>query len=200
MADGTGRLSLAYRHPDRQVEAVRFAICEAELIQAIGRGRGVRRDEHNPLDVLLLTDVPLPLPVTILTTWRDLCDGAGPLEVLAARGVIPLDYRGIATTLPRWFKNARAVTDWFEYRPGAAVRFRALRAKAEKAERVVMGECVGIPYKNILIGNSNTFTTFRYRRAKVGRANLVLVDTSMHPDARAAVEAVLGPVNLSPSV
>jgi putative DNA primase/helicase len=44
MADGTGRLALAYHHPDPQVEAVRFAICEAELIQAIGRGRGVRRD------------------------------------------------------------------------------------------------------------------------------------------------------------
>src|SRR6195256_791212 len=43
MADGSGRRALAYRHPDSQVEAVRFAICEAELLQAIGRGRGVRR-------------------------------------------------------------------------------------------------------------------------------------------------------------
>jgi putative DNA primase/helicase len=100
MADGTGRLSLAYRHPDPQVEAVRFAICEAELIQAIGRGRGVRRGEGNPLDVLLLTDVPLPLPVTTLTTWRDLCDGAGPLEVLAARGVSPSITRGSRRLYP----------------------------------------------------------------------------------------------------
>jgi hypothetical protein len=168
----------------------------SELIQAIGRGRGVRREEDNPLYVLLLTDVPLPLPVTTLATWRDLCDGAGPIEVLAARGVVPLDYQGIATALPRWFKKARAVKDWFEYRPGASERFRALRAKAEKAERVVMGEWGGIPYKNISIGNSTPFTTFHYRRAKVGRANLVLVDTGMHRDARAAVEAVLGPVDV----
>jgi hypothetical protein len=87
------------------------------------------------------------------------------------------------------------VKDWFEYRPGASERFRALRATAEKAERVVMGEYGEIPYKDISIGDSTTFTTLRYRRAKVGRANLVLVDPSMHRDARAAVQAVLGSVD-----
>jgi putative DNA primase/helicase len=55
MADGTGRRALAYRHPDPMVEAVRFAICEGELLQANGRGRGVRRSEKAPLEVLILS-------------------------------------------------------------------------------------------------------------------------------------------------
>ena len=76
MSDGTGRRALAYRHPDTVVEAVRFAICEGELLQAIGRGRGARRTEETPLEVLVLTDVPLPLPINEITTlegtrrWR----------------------------------------------------------------------------------------------------------------------------------
>ena len=36
------------QHPDPRVEAVRWQICEAELIQAIGRGRGVNRDGRQP--------------------------------------------------------------------------------------------------------------------------------------------------------
>jgi len=84
MTDGTGRRALALRHPDPLVEAVRFAICEGELLQAVGRGRGVRRNAEMPLEVLILTDVPLPIPVDTLITWKGLCD-AGPLDVLAAK-------------------------------------------------------------------------------------------------------------------
>jgi hypothetical protein len=63
MVDGSGRRALAYRHPDPLAEAVRFAICEGELMQAVGRGRGVRRRAETPLEVLILTDVPIPIPV-----------------------------------------------------------------------------------------------------------------------------------------
>jgi hypothetical protein len=99
MADGTGRRALALRHPDPLVEAVRFAVCEGELLQAVGRGRGVRRTAATPLDVLILTDVPTPIPVDALTTWKGLRD-TGPLELLAAKGVVPLDYAGLSQRWP----------------------------------------------------------------------------------------------------
>jgi hypothetical protein len=111
MADGTGRRSLAYRHPDPVVEAVSFSICEGELLQAIGRGRGVRRTEDASLDVLILTDVPLPLAVDATTNWKELCDAAGPIEVLTQKGIVPLDYAGIAAALPDWFTDARAALE-----------------------------------------------------------------------------------------
>jgi putative DNA primase/helicase len=38
-------------------------ICEGEVLQIIGRGRGVNRTAANPLDVWVLTDVVLPIPV-----------------------------------------------------------------------------------------------------------------------------------------
>jgi|SRR5438093_6363446 len=115
MADGTGRRALAPRHPDPLAEAVRFAVCEGELLQAVGRGRGVRRSADTPLEVLILTDVPVPLPVNELTSFRALSDSAGPLGLLAAREKIPLDYAGIAIAFG--IDDASKVKDWFQYRP-----------------------------------------------------------------------------------
>ena len=48
-------------HPDPRAEAVRRAICEAQLVQAIGRGRGVNRTDANPLQIDILTNAVLPL-------------------------------------------------------------------------------------------------------------------------------------------
>ena len=39
---------------DPLVAAVRWSICEAELLQVIARARGIRRTEANPLDVFLV--------------------------------------------------------------------------------------------------------------------------------------------------
>jgi len=62
-------------HPDPAAETLRAAICDDELIQAIGRGRGVNRTEGNPLDVFVLADVALPLVHDRLTTWEAECPG-----------------------------------------------------------------------------------------------------------------------------
>ena len=199
MADGTGRRVLAYQHPDPLVEAVRFASCEGELVQAVGRGRGVQRTaEKPPLDVLLLTNVPLPLPVHRTVDWESLCDAAGPIEVLAARGVVPLDYAGMATALslrpPKWFAGSQAITDWFSERPQALTRLRQLRDRADRG-RVEISEFLGFAYKDIFIGRSQKLSAFRYRRDGSRQSNLILVDLAMHGDARAAVEVVLGPLD-----
>ena len=173
------------------VEAVRFACCEAELVQAIGRGRGVRRDKHHPLDVYLFTNVPLPLPIDAVVNQHDLAEGVGPIEELARKGVIPLDHAGMAQALDHRFKDARAVIDWLSGHPEVKGRYRDPRVRAERLGEVDLSEFVGFPYKRVLIGNSNIFTAFRYRRAAGGYRKLVLVNVSVHPDPRAAVEAVL---------
>lgn len=191
-SDGTGRRLLTYRHPDPLVETVRFAICEGELLQSIGRGRGVRRTAETPLDVLVLTDVPLPLPVDVTVTWKDLCDGAGPIDVLVAKGVVPLDYNGIAAALPRWFPHGKAAMEWFLYRTDAKAMLDRLRARAERDGRVDISELVGNPNKELSIGNSHQLALYRYRLAGHRQAKPILVNLAMHGDARAAVEVVLG--------
>ena len=61
MRDGGSQRVRVRRHEDPQAELLRAAICDDELIQAIGRGRGVNRSAANPLEVHVLADVLLPL-------------------------------------------------------------------------------------------------------------------------------------------
>lgn len=57
--DGSALSVDAEVHPDALAEAVRAAVCEAEIVQAIGRGRGVNRTIDSPLSVYVLGNVPL---------------------------------------------------------------------------------------------------------------------------------------------
>jgi len=47
------------QHPDPLAERIRAAVCELELVQIIGRGRGVNRTAANPLEVIVLGNVPI---------------------------------------------------------------------------------------------------------------------------------------------
>jgi putative DNA primase/helicase len=59
-------------HPDALCEAIRWEICEGELIQVLGRSRGVNRTAANPVEILVMTDVPLPLPIHEAIGYADL--------------------------------------------------------------------------------------------------------------------------------
>ena len=70
MRTGSGIATKGDLHPDPDVEAVRWQIHEAELVQALGRGRGVNRTAVNPLDVDLLFDTPIPITVDQVERWQ----------------------------------------------------------------------------------------------------------------------------------
>jgi hypothetical protein len=96
MASGTAHMAGAYFHPDPNAEAVLQSKCTAELMQAVGRGRGPRRTAANPLDVFILTSTPIAgLPVDRLVMWEDLMrDLIGPVREMQRAGVLPLDWPG----------------------------------------------------------------------------------------------------------
>ncbi|MBS8228335.1 hypothetical protein [Vannielia litorea] len=58
------------KHTDERAELLRRAICDDELIQVIGRGRGVNRTAAIPLDVHILADVALPMVYDEITAWE----------------------------------------------------------------------------------------------------------------------------------
>ena len=70
MRDGTSRAVRVTAHEDPQGELLRAAICDDELIQAIGRGRGVNRTAADPLAVHILADVALPLVHDRVLPWE----------------------------------------------------------------------------------------------------------------------------------
>jgi putative DNA primase/helicase len=94
MRDGRTEVVISHRHPDWRAELVRWLICEAELIQAIGRGRGVRRTAMNPLRIEILCSIPLALEVDEVTTWVDV--QPSPVKIMLARGAMPMSRRDAA--------------------------------------------------------------------------------------------------------
>ncbi|MGK0258761.1 MAG: hypothetical protein ACI96M_002194 [Candidatus Azotimanducaceae bacterium] len=79
----------ADQHPHPMAEAIRWAICEAELLQTVGRGRGVNRTADTPLQIDILTSVPLPLPVDEAGAFNEF--EPTPADLMQARGVEIID-------------------------------------------------------------------------------------------------------------
>jgi putative DNA primase/helicase len=71
LADGSGLKVEGDQHPDPLAEDIRWSICEGELLQIIGRPRGVNRTEVDPLQIDILTDVCLPITVDEAVAWGD---------------------------------------------------------------------------------------------------------------------------------
>ena len=57
-------------HTDASAETLRAAICDDEVMQALGRGRGVNRRADNPLEVHLMADVALPIAYERVQAWE----------------------------------------------------------------------------------------------------------------------------------
>jgi len=85
-------------HADPTTEAVRWSICEAELIQAMGRGRGVNRSAETPLAIDLLTDMVLPVTVKEVVNWSDICPSRR--DLMAVRGAVLANAADMATCFP----------------------------------------------------------------------------------------------------
>jgi len=180
MADGSPLEAEADRHPDPVAEAIRWQICEGELLQIIGRARGVNRTQADQVDVLVLTDVPLPLPLH--GTFR--AAGLAPTEaerMLAAGGIA--------------FENSTDAADFFP-------QFWSNRKAADQAlARCARSRLATNPYRDLLIRvcrqplgeNAPNLRRLDYQRAGPGRSRAVAwYDPAVLPDPVAATRAVLG--------
>ncbi len=104
LADGRGIETQGDRHPDDFVEAVRWQVHEAELMQAIGRARGINRTALTPLDVDLLFDSCLPVTVNEVVTWKP----PSLLVETAAEGVMLTSPVDMMKVWPKLWPNTRA--------------------------------------------------------------------------------------------
>ena len=58
------------QHSHPVAEAVRWVITEGQLVQVIGRARGVNRTAENPVEILIMSDVVLPVIVDRIESWK----------------------------------------------------------------------------------------------------------------------------------
>jgi len=108
MADGSLVQVDADRHPHPIAEMIRWQIAEGQVVQIIGRPRGVRRTEANPVHILALTDAPLPMPVAGLLDAADL-DPSPTDHMLAAGGMALENARHAAIAYPSLWPSHKAV-------------------------------------------------------------------------------------------
>jgi len=98
LSDGEVRAVSGDEHDDPLVEAIRWTICEGELIQALGRGRGINRTAMDPLEIDLLSDVVLPIAVEQVLQWREIRPNR--LDAMAASGVVLDNAADMARAFP----------------------------------------------------------------------------------------------------
>jgi putative DNA primase/helicase len=171
LADGTTISTEADRHSDPLAEAVRWQICEGELIQIIGRPRGVNRTSANPTEILVLTDRPLPLTIDEAVTWDELAPSAGDL-MLAQGGVALVSPSDAARCYPNLWPSP------------AAAKMAAGR-----------GKWVTSPIEVFFLGECYPLQRATYCRAGQGARPAELVfDPSAVPDLRDWLEERLGPL------
>ncbi len=106
MVDGTGQAINVRCYADADLEAIRAAITDSEVIQAVGRVRGVRRTAADRVTMFVMADVVLPIPVTALTRWADL-----RLDVISrmrARGAVLFGATDAFKAYPDLFLTAEA--------------------------------------------------------------------------------------------
>ena len=106
----------------KRVEAIRWLICEAEVQQAIGRVRGVRRMAGDPVLVIVLNGVDLgQTPIHQLISWEDLLELCGPVSQMAVGGIVPKLWADVAAVCaPRWSEAedpGQAAKPWFSRHP-----------------------------------------------------------------------------------
>lgn len=172
MADGSLQAAEADRHPHPTVEALRRQACEHGLVQVIGRGRGVNRGPGNPLDVLLLVDTPLSLPVQDTLAAADLAPS--PADLMLSLG-------GIAYADPGAAHQA--------YGKVMGTR-NTIGLKMRDAERSARSS-----YEDSFLENRAHLACVRYQRAGPGhRPAEAWVDRSVVADPQAEIERCQGPL------
>jgi hypothetical protein len=165
MRDGTGVAVTCDRHPDPLAEDVRQQVCEAELVQAIGRARGINRTPETPLTIGIVADVVLPVVVNRVDEWR-----APGLEVeMVAEGIWLESPTDMSKAWPDDWATAQVAKNWLQ---NHTVTFPLLDIYSQ-------GKCYRVRYQHP--GERQ-----RWRTA--------WVDPAVVPDARGWLEARLGPL------
>ncbi|MGU3537740.1 hypothetical protein [Methylobacterium sp. A54F] len=160
-------------HPDLVAEACRWQICEGELLQAIGRARGVNRTAETPLAIDILANVCLPVTVDAAEHWSP----PGEEVDMLIEGIILDSPADMAAAWPETWPSAGAARNWVYRRTGAASHTVTDPYKIPS----YIGICDGVSFRYQRPGPRQKWRTGTYEPAVI-------------PDLRAWLESRLGPL------
>jgi hypothetical protein len=165
--DGPPVTSMVMTHTDRRVQALLESYREREVEQGIDRGRLIHNAE--PKRVYILNDLVLDITVDEVTSWKELRQGGSRYErAWAATGILPTGAADLHRAHPNLWATVKAAE-------------RALEKYPPNPNNTHCLEVGGI------------YCSYR-RQGQRGKASTVFLCRSRHPDSRAALEALLGPL------
>ncbi|MFL5332320.1 MAG: hypothetical protein ACJ8H8_03880, partial [Geminicoccaceae bacterium] len=183
------------RHPDPIVEALRHQACEAELMQCIGRVRGVNRTAENPVQIDVLSDVALDLTVDELVGWEAAKLGFGGWIVSwGLHGVLLENPADRAKCFPELWKSERA--GWREPNLGLSELFGAAGSRKVPPNPVYiilyrdLGELTSCSCPYVSYTTPSKEEPNHNGRSQRGRR--ALFNAALVPDPRAWLEDRLG--------
>jgi putative DNA primase/helicase len=91
-------------------EAIRWQIAEGELVQAVGRARGVNRTAATPLSIDIMADVVLPITIDEVVPWEKVPAGA-EVEMLV-EGIALDSPSDMAKAWPKVWPTEEAAHGW----------------------------------------------------------------------------------------
>jgi Primase C terminal 2 (PriCT-2) len=108
---GDGGVAVAAdQHPDPLAEDVRWQICEAELLQVAGRGRGVNRGPGTPLDIDIVSNVILPLTVDRVEQWA----APSPVVEMVVEGIWLESPSDMSRAWPDVWSTEQVAKNWLQ--------------------------------------------------------------------------------------
>ena len=110
MADGSGYPIQGYHHPDPVAEATRWQVAEGGMLQAVGRARAVNRTASNPVEIVIMNDLAMPLTIDEVVSWDSL--PAGREADMIVDGVVLESAPDMATCWPKAWANAKGAENW----------------------------------------------------------------------------------------
>ena len=173
-------------HPNALAEQILESIVVDQVIQAMGRGRGVNRGPDNPVDVHVWSDVPLPLPIDTFVDAYDILNPSIGERQLARNGIA----FGSATDVAKAFPDlcsSRAAPRKAMRRPESVSKPRG-----EAQQHIInpyMQMCLTSPFGN---GQGPVLVKVAFQRVGTGqRPSEAWVDLRIVPDAKATIEKLL---------
>ena len=169
MRDGSKAVATVQVHPDPRCQAVLEQIREAEIVQAVDRVRPI----FNPRTVYLLTDIVVDITVDRMVRWNDLTEVSRFQQAFnkTGRTVALLTDTELARCFPDQWRSPDAV-------------------KKERQRRGLRGDRSLIEY---LFGKCPPLAANYRRPGQPGSPSRAALARGV-ADARAALEAVVGPV------
>lgn len=187
-ADGSAMTLPRERHLPGLPEEIRASTCEDQLLQAIGRGRGVNRTAATPLEVEIWSNAEPPIPVDTFRLFeapsKDEQAVAMGLWAEAAADLAALyselgSENAIKTERKRLGSNSNSISNWNVTPTSAAP------AEAEELTEFAQAILRAAPHLRAAV----------YRKAGQGaRPRVAIWDPRSCPDPKGALEVAVGPV------